>query len=47
MGHLLTAAAVHHRITGQRNFLEIAIKQADYSLRPVYAAPAGAGALRL
>ena len=30
MGHLLTAAAVHHRITGQRNFLEIAIKQADY-----------------
>ena len=30
MGHLLTAAAVHHRVTGQRNFLEIAIKQADY-----------------
>ncbi len=30
MGHLLTAAAVHHRATGQRNFLEIAIKQADY-----------------
>ena len=30
MGHLLTAAAVHHRITGQRNFLEIAIRQADY-----------------
>ncbi len=30
MGHLLTAASVHHRITGQRNFLEIAIKLADY-----------------
>ena len=30
MGHLLTAAAVHHRITSQRNFLEIAIKLADY-----------------
>lgn len=30
MGHLLTAAAVHHRITGKRNFLDIAIKLADY-----------------
>ena len=30
MGHLLTAASVHHRITGKRNFLEIAIKLADY-----------------
>ncbi len=30
MGHLLTAAAVHHRITGKDNFLQIAIKQADY-----------------
>ncbi len=30
MGHLLTAAAVHHRITSQRNFLDIAIKLADY-----------------
>ena len=30
MGHLLTAAAVHHRVYGKRNFLEIAIKQADY-----------------
>lgn len=30
MGHLLTAAAVHHRITGKENFLNIAIKQADY-----------------
>ena len=30
MGHLLTAASVHHRITGQDNFLQIAVKQADY-----------------
>ena len=30
MGHLLTAASVHHRITGQDNFLQIAIKLADY-----------------
>ena len=30
MGHLLTAASVHHRITEQRNFLQIAIKLADY-----------------
>ncbi len=29
MGHLLTAASVHHRITGKDNFLAIAIKQAD------------------
>jgi DUF1680 family protein len=30
MGHLLTAASAHYRVTGKRNFLEIAIKQADY-----------------
>lgn len=30
MGHLLTAASVHQRITGKRNFLAIAIKLADY-----------------
>ena len=30
MGHLLTAASVHHRITGQSNFLQIAINLADY-----------------
>ncbi|WP_044205910.1 glycoside hydrolase family 127 protein [Flammeovirga sp. OC4] len=28
-GHLLTSACIHHRITGQRNFLDIAIKHAD------------------
>ncbi len=30
MGHLLTAAAVHFRVSGKRNFLDVAIKQADY-----------------
>lgn len=28
-GHLYTAACIHHRVTGQRNFLDIAIKHAD------------------
>ena len=30
MGHLLTAAAVHHRVTGKNNFLQIAINLGDY-----------------
>jgi len=30
MGHLLTAAALHHRVTGKSNFLEVAIKVGDY-----------------
>ena len=30
MGHLLTAASVHHRITGKRNFLQIAINLGDH-----------------
>lgn len=29
IGHLLTSACIHHRITGKTNFLDIAIKQAD------------------
>lgn len=29
-GHLYTAACIHHRVTGKRNFLNIAIKNADY-----------------
>ena len=29
-GHLLTAATIHYRVTGQRNFLDIAVKHADY-----------------
>ena len=28
-GHLYTSACIHHRITGQNNFLDIAIKHAD------------------
>lgn len=29
-GHLFTSACVHHRITGKTNFLDIAVKYADY-----------------
>ncbi|WP_313790983.1 glycoside hydrolase family 127 protein [Flagellimonas algicola] len=29
-GHLLTSACIHHRVTGRTNFLDIAIKHADY-----------------
>ncbi|GAB3648609.1 glycoside hydrolase family 127 protein [Echinicola sediminis] len=29
-GHLLTSACIHHRVTGKTNFLNIAIKHADY-----------------
>ncbi|MEO0472844.1 MAG: beta-L-arabinofuranosidase domain-containing protein, partial [Bacteroidota bacterium] len=29
-GHLLTAACIHHRVTGQHNFLDIARKHADH-----------------
>lgn len=28
-GHLLISACVHHRVTGKRNFLDIAVKHAD------------------
>lgn len=30
MGHLITAAVVHHRVTGKDTFLKIAVKTADY-----------------
>ncbi len=30
MGHLLTAACIHHRVTGKTNFLNVARKLADY-----------------
>jgi DUF1680 family protein len=33
LGHLMTAACVHYRATGKRNFLEIAIKATDYLYR--------------
>ena len=29
-GHLLNAACIHHRVTGRRNFLDIAVKHADH-----------------
>lgn len=29
LGHLMTSACVHHRITGKKNFLDIAIKASD------------------
>ena len=32
-GHLCTAAALHYRITGKRNFLDIAMRAADYLAR--------------
>ena len=40
MGHLLTAASVHHRITGQRNFLQVAIKLADHLCETFVPCPA-------
>ncbi|MES2275532.1 MAG: glycoside hydrolase family 127 protein [Bacteroidota bacterium] len=30
LGHLMTAACIHYRVTGKRNFLDIAIKATDY-----------------
>ena len=33
MGHLLTAACVHHRATGKKSFLLVAVKLADYLYR--------------
>ncbi len=33
MGHLLTAACIHHRATGKKNFLTVAKKTADYLYR--------------
>ncbi len=29
-GHLLTSACIHYRVTGKTNFLDIAVKHADY-----------------
>lgn len=39
-GHLLTAACIHHRITGKTNFLEIAVKHADYLYKVFQPRPA-------
>jgi len=30
LGHLMTAACIHYRVTGKKNFLNIAIKATDY-----------------
>ncbi len=30
MGHLITAACIHHRVTGKRSLLEVACRAADY-----------------
>lgn len=40
MGHLLTAACIHHRVTGKGNFLKLAIKTADFLCRQWKAEPA-------
>lgn len=32
-GHLMTSACVHHRVTGKTNFLDIAVRKADYLYR--------------
>ena len=33
MGHLMTAACVHHRVTGKKSFLSIATKVGDYLIK--------------
>jgi len=33
MGHLMTAACIHHRVTGKDNFLKVARKVGDYLLK--------------
>lgn len=38
-GHLLTSTCIHHRITGQPNFLNIAIKHADYLYKTFHPQP--------
>ncbi|WP_010134781.1 glycoside hydrolase family 127 protein [Ochrovirga pacifica] len=40
-GHLFTAACIHNRITGKTNFLDIAIKQADFLCRTFMPQPKG------
>jgi len=33
LGHLMTAACIHYRVTGKKNFLDVAIKATDYLYR--------------
>jgi len=35
MGHLLTAAVVHHRLTGKKDLLQVAVRAADFACRTV------------
>jgi DUF1680 family protein len=37
LGHLITAACVHHRATGKRTLLEVAIKAADFLIEAIEA----------
>jgi DUF1680 family protein len=39
MGHLLTAACIHHRVTGKENFWRLATKNADFLYRQWKAEP--------
>ena len=43
MGHLITAACLHHRVTGRDEFLNIARKTADFLVRDVSRSDARAG----
>ena len=43
MGHLITAACLHHRVTGRDEFLNIARKTADFLVRDVPRSDARAG----
>ncbi|MCK5617334.1 glycoside hydrolase family 127 protein, partial [Candidatus Pacearchaeota archaeon] len=38
-GHLLTSACIHHRVTEKTNFLDIAVKHADYLYKVFKARP--------
>ncbi|NIJ45336.1 hypothetical protein FHR24_001804 [Wenyingzhuangia heitensis] len=40
-GHLFTSACIHYRITGKTNFLNIAIKQADFLYKTFMPEPKG------
>ncbi len=39
LGHLMTAACVHYRVTGRTNFLAVACKAADFLYRTFHDAP--------
>ena len=42
LGHLMTAAAVHHRVTGKTNLLAVAIRAADFLITTFSNAPENA-----